>query len=109
MSKVIDLGVLVKESLEFVVPNGDKFVIPGNISTIFTMKLSKYQQEIGELEDNEKAINTMKTMVLDILSLDKNQTVDMNYIDTNLDDLRFLKAIIESMMEHIRDISKDPN
>lgn len=110
MSNVVDLGVLVKEPLIFKnCPDGRDYTIPGEISTKFVIKLSHYQQEIQNLNDNEEAIKKMKQIVVDILNLDKEKNVDLNYINEHFDNIHVLKTIVEQMMLHIQKIANDPN
>ncbi|MGF7057185.1 hypothetical protein [Brassicibacter mesophilus] len=110
MANIIDLSVLVQEPLIFKMPKcEDVFEIPGEISTEFTIKMFKYSQDMEKLKDEIEALDKLKQMVLDILSLDESKEIDMTYIDKNLKDLRYLKLIVSKMMEHIREISQDPN
>lgn len=110
MSKIIDLSVLHQEPLEIKIPNGDVFKIPGEISTKFTIRLMKYQQDVQKLKNDEKAFELMQELVVDILNLDKSkEDIDVEYIRENLDDVRYLKLIIEGMMKHMKEISEDPN
>lgn len=113
MSKYIDLGLFVREDLVFGVPIGDgkeeRFNIPGGVSTGFVLKMSKYQQDIKEIDTNEIAILKMKEIVKDILNLDKTKDVDIDYIEKYLDDVKILSIIFEKTMEHIKDIAEDEN
>ena len=109
MSKIIDLNVLVKDPLIFKDVQGDTYTIPGEISTRFVIKLSKYAQDIGRLKNEEKALEKMQQIVIDILSLDKSKNIDIALINERFDDIRILKLIIQSMMEHVREIAADPN
>lgn len=109
MSKIIDLSILEKEPLIFKGTNGDVFTIPGNISTKFTIKLSHYHQEIGNIQGDEQALNKMKAIVVDILNLDKSKNIDITYVEENFDDVRILSLIISEMNKHIYEIANDPN
>lgn len=110
MAKIIDLSVLVQEPLIFKMPKcDDVFEIPGEISTDFTIKMFKYSQDMRSMENDIEALDKLKEMVLDILSLDESKKIDIEYINENLKDIRYLKLIVSKMMEHIRNIAEDPN
>jgi len=109
MSKIIDLSTLVKEPLIFKDTKGDTYTIPGEISTYFVIKLSKYAEDIKALKDNEKAFEKMQQIVTDILNLDKSKNITLEFVKERFDDVRFLKIIIQSMMEHVKEIASDPN
>lgn len=108
MSKIIDLGVLVKDPLIIKTAKGETFTIPGEISTKFVIKLTKYTQDIQALKDESEAIKKSQELVVDILNLDKTKNVDLAYVEENFD-MRMIRAIISGMMEHIAEITKDPN
>lgn len=110
MSNIIDLSVLIQEPIIFKMPkNGDVFEIPGEIDTGFTIKMFKYSKDMQNVTDDLQAVDKLKQMVLDILKLDESKEVGMEYIDKNLKDIRYLKLIVEKTMDHIRNISQDPN
>lgn len=112
MAKIIDLSVIQQEPLIFKVPNGDEFIVPGEVSTGFVMKMNKMYEDMHkeDIDDMDK-LKMMKQIVIEILKLDKNNeiTVNMKYIDENLDDIRYLQAIIEAMSKHITEIQSDEN
>ena len=109
MSKIIDLGILVKEPLIFKDTKGDVYTIPGEISTQFVIKLSKYAQDIKDIKDEEKAFEKMQEIVTDILSLDKSKSITLNFVKERFDDVRFLKVIVNEMIKHVKEIADDPN
>jgi len=109
MGKIIDLGILVKEPLIFRLATGEEYIIPGEISTKFVVQLSKYGQQIQGLTEDDKAYEIMQKMVADILSQDKSKTITLEFVKERFDDVRYLKAIVNGMMEHIKDIAADPN
>ena len=109
MGKIIDLSILEKEPLIFKGLDGEKYTIPGNISTKFTIKLTHYQQQMQKIKKDEEALEKIKELVVDILNLDKSKNVDMEYLDKHFDDIRVLKLIIQKMIEHIQEITADPN
>ena len=109
MGRIVDLSVLVKDPLVFKDVTGETYTIPGEISTKFVIKLSKYAQDIEKLDDEEKALNKMQQIVADILSLDKDKEITVDFVKERFDDIRFLKMIIQSMMEHVKEIASDPN
>lgn len=110
MSKIIDLGLLVQEPLIFKGLDKKTYKIPGEISTKLVIKLSKYAQDVAKLGNNEEeALEKMKEMVIEILNLDITKNVDIQHINKYFDNIRVLKAIIQSTMEHIRNIAQDPN
>ncbi|NLB11497.1 hypothetical protein GX831_03535, partial [bacterium] len=94
MSKIIDLGVLAKDPLIFRDATGEEYTIPGEISTKFVIKLSKYAEDIKSLKDEEKALEKMQQIVVDILSLDRNKEIDINFVKERFDDIRYLRATI---------------
>ena len=109
MSKIIDLSILVKDPLIFKDTKGDIYTIPGEISTKFVIKLSKYAQDIHVLKDEEKAFEKMQEIVVDILSLDKTKEITLDFVKERFDDIRFLKVIVQELMNHVKEVANDPN
>lgn len=118
MSNYIDLSLFTREDLIFGVPIGkdesgemkiEKFNIPGSISTGFVLKMSKYKQDMENINSDEVAIVKMKEIVRDILNLDKTKDVDVEYIERYLDNVKLLGLIFEKTMEHIQDVAEDEN
>lgn len=109
MSKIIDLSVLVRKPLIFKDTQGDTYTIPGEISTQFVIKLSKYAQDIKNIKDEEKAFEKMQQIVADILNLDKSKDVTLEFVKERFDDVRFLKIIVDEAMKHVKEIAEDPN
>jgi hypothetical protein len=109
MSKIIDLSLLVQEPLIFKDKKGVVYTIPGEISTSFVTKMSYYQEKISAIKSEVEAFDELQSLAMFILNLDKTKIVDMEYIKENFDDVRVLKLIVTSMMDHIKEISKDPN
>lgn len=115
MAKIIDLGVIQQEPLVFQMPpksEVDKFTIPGEVSTSFVMKLNKMYQDMNkeDMDDVDK-LKIMKQIVIEILKQDKDNAdkVNVKFIDKNLDDVRYLQAIIEGMTGHMSEIQSDEN
>jgi len=109
MSKIIDLGILVRDPLIFKDKKGVEYIIPGEISTAFVMKMSYYQQKMTKIKTDMEAVDELQNLVIFILNLDKTKTVDAEYVKENFDDVRVLKLIVTSMMDHIKEIGQDPN
>ncbi|MBZ4664468.1 MAG: hypothetical protein JG776_2186 [Caloramator sp.] len=109
MSKIIDLSVLVKDPLIFKDTQGESYTIPGEISTQFVIKLSKYAADIQKIKDEAVALEKMQQIVTDILSLDKSKNITIDFVKERFDDIRFLKIIISEMMKHVKEIAEDPN
>ena len=109
MGKIIDLGILVKEPLIFKDTHGDTYTIPGEISTQFVIKLSKYAQDTKDIKNEEKAFEKIQEIVVDILNLDKSKNVSLDFVKERFDDVRFLKVIVNEMIKHVKEIADDPN
>lgn len=109
MSKIIDLSIFEKESLIFATKTGDKFEIPGELSTRFVIKLSKLQEKLTKVKDEEESFELLQQIVVDILSLDQTKEIDLDYVKVNFDDVRVLKHIFGCMLRHIQEIASDPN
>lgn len=112
MAKIIDLSVIQQEPLIFKIPNGDEFTIPGEVSTNFVTKIFKLYNDMNKQNiDDMQMIKIMKEIVVEILKLDKEnrEKVNIKYIDEHLDDVRYLKLIVESMMKHITEIQQNEN
>lgn len=109
MAKIIDLNVLQKEPLVFNGLDGKDYTIPGNISTNFAIKLASYQEQVENIKSEEEAYQKIKELVVDIFNLDSSKNIDIAYLDEHFDDVRVLKLIVESMMNHVKEIAQDPN
>lgn len=109
MSKIVDLGVFVKEPLVFKGTDGQEYRIPGEISTEFVIRLSHYSQEIQNIKDEVEALEKMKLLVIDILNLDKSKNVTLDYLQQHFDNIQMLKVIISETMKHVQGIAQDPN
>lgn len=109
MSKIIDLGVLVKEPLVFKRTDEEKYTIPGEISTQFVIRLSHYSQQIKEIKDEAEALEKMQALCVDILNLDKTKSVTLDYLKEHFDNIQMLKVIISETMKHVQGIANDPN
>jgi hypothetical protein len=109
MSKIIDLGLLVKEPLIFKDVEGTKYTIPGQISTKFVLKFSYYEQESKKIKNADEGIQKLEQMVADILNLDTSKEIDVQYVQDKFDDVRFLKAIVHGFGNHLYSINQDPN
>lgn len=109
MAKIIDLSIFEQEPLIFKTKKGDKFEIPGELSTKFVIKLSKFKEKIDKVKDEEESFELLQQTVVDILNLDKSKNVDLAYVQDNFDDVRVLKHIFQCTMEHIQEIAQDPN
>ena len=109
MAKIIDLSVLIQEPLQFKIPNGDEFTIPGEVNTDFVLRIYKQQQDLQNVKSFEEQLKGLQEIVLLILQQDKSKDIDLKYVQDNLSDIRYLKIIMEEMMKHINEIQKDPN
>ncbi len=109
MSKIIDLGLFVKEPLVFKGLDGTEYSIPGQVSTKFVLKFSHFEQEAKKIATPEDGIKKMQEMVADILSLDTSKKVTVKYVQDKFDDIRMLQAIIREFGNHLRKIASDPN
>lgn len=109
MAKIIDLSVLQQEELIFKLPNGEEFTIPGEVNTDFVLKMYKQQEELQKADGFEAQLKGLQSIVVTILQLDKSKTINLKYIQENLTDIRYLRVIMEKMMEHINEIQNDPN
>lgn len=108
-NKIIDLGLLVKEPLIFKDVQGDLYTIPGNISTKLYIKLTKLCEDIKTIKGEEEGFTKLQEIVVEILSLDKSKTIDVEFVKDRFDDLRYLQVIVNEMMKHISEITTDPN
>ncbi|WP_346874234.1 hypothetical protein [Clostridium sp. UBA5988] len=109
MSKIIDLGTIVKEPLVFQnCPDGKTYNIPGGISTEFVLQIQKMQTDLNGLTEGESVDKLFDILVI-ILNLDKEKNVDKEYVKMHFDNIRLINAIVNSVMEHINEIANDPN
>lgn len=110
MAKIIDLSILIQEPLQFKLPNGDEFTIPGEVNTDFVMRIYKLQGELQKATDFEEQLKGLQDIVLTILKLDlSKKDINLKYVKDNLTDIRYLKIIMEEMMKHINTIQEDEN
>lgn len=109
MSKIIDLSLLVREPLIFRDATGEEYIIPGEVDLGFVIKLSAYQEKIKNLKTDFEALAKVQELVVDILSMDKSKTVDINFVKERFSDIRVLKAIIENTIVFVHEIASDPN
>lgn len=109
MAKIIDFNTMIKEPIEFVGLDRKKYTIPGSIPTKFTLQMRKLFIELQGKKE-EETLETLFEFVYMILSMDKSKkNLTLEYVKENFDDMRILRLIVESTMEHIADIEKDPN
>lgn len=109
MSKIIDLGTIIKEPLVFKnCPDGKTYTIPGGISTDFVLQIQKLQGDLNGLTEGESVDKLFDILVI-ILNLDKEKNVDKEYVKMHFNDIRIINAIVNSVMEHINEIANDPN
>lgn len=109
MSRIIDLNLLVKDPLIFRDTKGEEYTIPGEISTKFVLKFSKFAQEVGKVKNEEDSLKKLQEIVVEILNLDKSKNITLEFVKERFDDIRYLQAILDNMAKHIREISEDPN
>ncbi len=109
MSKIIDLGLLVREPLIFRDTKGEEYTIPGEIDLGFVMKLTLYKDQIQKIKSEADAIKKMQDLVVDILSLDVSKTITLEFVRERFNDIRYLKAIVENTMAFIQEVANDPN
>jgi hypothetical protein len=109
MSKIVDLGLLVREPLIFRDTTGEEYTIPGEIDLEFIIKFTAYQEQIKKLEIETDAIKKTQEIVVDILSLDKSKTITLEFVRERFNDIRYLKAIIENTMAFIQEIASEKN
>lgn len=109
MSEIVDLNLMVQEPLKIKGTDGETYTIPGGISTDFVVKLMAYHEDVKKLKKQEKILDRMLMLVVDILNLDKSKNVDLEYVKQHFDDLNVLTAIISIIMKHVEKIALDPN
>lgn len=109
MAKIIDLSVMVQEPLIFTLPNKEEFTIPGEVNTDFVLKIYKLQQDLGKALEFEEQLKGLQEIALLILQQDKSKNINLKYVKDNLSDIRYLKIIMEKMMEHINEIQSNEN
>lgn len=111
MSNFVDLSVLVREPLTIKgAPDGETYVIPGNIPTEFVLTLQKKYNDIHtkdyEIEDE---VRILKELIVDILNLDRTKKINIDYVNQYLDDVLILGKILQATMNHIKRIEEDEN
>ena len=110
MSNILDLSVLVREPLTIKnAPDGASYIIPGEVSTKFVIKMSSHYQEAQKIKDEKEALEKLKSLVVEILNLDKTKNVTLEHVEEHFDNIEVLKAIVEATFNHIRKITSDPN
>lgn len=108
-NKFIDLGLLVQEDLIFKDFQGTEYKIPGLFTTELYIKLNKFYQEIENLDNDEEIFIKMQEIVLEILLLDTTKNIDLAYVKERFNDVRVLRIIIEITMNHLAELTNDPN
>lgn len=109
MTKFIDLNTMVGESLEIMGTDNQTYRIPGDIPTGFYFKFLNYHQELNKLKNEEERIKFMKQICIDILNLDLNKNVDMEYFNKYFDNMVIMMALVDILTEHFKKILSDPN
>lgn len=109
MSKIIDLGLLVRDPLIFKDMTGEEYIIPGEVDLGFVIKLSAYQEQIKKLKNDIEALKKTQELVVDILSMDKSKNITIEIVREKFSDIRVLKAIIEHTINFVHEIASDPN
>lgn len=109
MSRIVDLGLLVRDPLIFRDTKGEEYTIPGEVDLGFVMKLMAFQEKMPQIKSEIESIRKGQEMVVDILSLDKSKNITLELVQEKFNDLRYIKAVIGEMMKFIHEIAQDPN
>jgi hypothetical protein len=111
MPKVIDLSAFIQEGLQFIDPYDKNIIynIPGEISTKLYLKMLDYMQKINDIKDEKESLEFTQQIVTDILSLDKEKNIDINYVKQRFDNVLFLQIIIRETLKHIQSILQNEN
>lgn len=109
MNKIVDLSVLVRESLIFRDATGEEYTIPGEVDLNFVIKLNAYFEQVEKIKNEAAAIIKAQELVVDILNLDKTKNITLDFVKERFNDVRLIRAIIENMINFINEIASDPN
>jgi hypothetical protein len=104
MANLIDLSEYKKEDTIIKSLNGTEYIIPGNFSSEYFVKLYKTKNDINKLkkgEDIEKAFQLLKTWAFELISMDKSKTVTMDTIDNEFNDFKVLEILLTSIMQTV--------
>lgn len=108
MSRVLDLSVFAKETLDVILPNVEKTVLHLNKPTrSMVMRLMAFKTI--EVNDSEVIIERMDTMALEILNTnDAGVAIEREYVENELS-AQMKVAIFEAYSAWIRGYDNDPN
>lgn len=103
MSKIIDLAAFQPEPIEFILPNGEKYIVPATISVSYMTKLTAIQEKVKNVKTPIEQLEILQEMAYMILSLDKSKDITLEKVKTDLDDIRLLSALTQAFHEHINE------
>lgn len=117
MSKVIDLSAFIQEGLQLVDPYDKSIIynIPGEVPIKLYLKLLHFQQAFNNLSEDvqniakhEEFLQKAQELVADILALDKEKKINLEYVKNRFDFI-MLRNIIAIMASHIQSILSNEN
>jgi len=112
MSNILDLSVIQPEPLIIKIPNGDIFTIPGSISLSIVLHFENQYKKLAEKKDNREEYMFMKSAIIDILKLDKEnakKVTDKYITDNNIDSMNYMTAIFDAFINHVTKLRSDEN
>lgn len=115
MQTYVDLNSFLRKPLIMKGLDDREFIIPSSISTNFALKFSQYVQEQDKVrkqeivKTDEETLMDMKTMILDIINLDKAHKYTLKDIEKSFDDMLIMGKVIEIVAQYLYEIENDPN
>lgn len=115
MQTYVDLNSFLRKPLVIKGLDQREFIIPPKIPTSFALKFSQYVQEQDKVakkeivKNDEETLLDMKTMILDIINLDKAHKYKILDVEKSFDDMLIMGKVIEIVAQYLYEIETDPN
>lgn len=111
---ILDYQCFLKDNLSVSLPkfNCDEkeelFYLDVNFSVRFFMQLKSTQQELLNVDnDEDRVIQLLKNIAVEILNLDKSKHLTLQDIDSHFDDFTILKNLFYSILNYSKDIDSN--
>lgn len=101
MSTKIDLSGFKKEDIEVVSLSGKSYIVPGNFSAEFTVKVYDTFKELKEAEEKEDIISSyeiLKKWIYEFINIGDNK-ITMEEVTKEFGDDRLMKKLLETVFE----------
>lgn len=101
MSTKIDLSGFKKEDIEVVSLNGKSYIVPGNFSSEFSLKVHSTLKQLEEAEKNEDVATCyeiLKKWIYEFINIGDNK-VTMEDVAREFGDYRLMKKLLETVFE----------